>query len=255
MSVPKRHHFVPQMILNGFTDEAGWLHWCFTRKGRAVPHKARVDELFLRKHLYSTISAAGDKDPATELALSRVEAEAAGVVAELIDSARSSRLPDLSPRQKQAWYRFFLAQWRRTPENQSAVISDEQAMAMLQETIERARIRFPAREAELAELATPAEKARILRNVRIDTLREPSSNLISVLERRGIAILHIRRRDKRFIIGSRPVVKLTVAGRTDLNDPTVEMWLPIASDIAVGAGQGGGESACIFSTIRRRSAN
>lgn len=32
MSVPKRHHYVPQMILNGFTDSDGWLHWCRLRE-------------------------------------------------------------------------------------------------------------------------------------------------------------------------------------------------------------------------------
>ncbi|RVD67160.1 hypothetical protein EN751_38275 [Mesorhizobium sp. M4A.F.Ca.ET.029.04.2.1] len=62
-----------------------------------------------------------------------------------------------------------------------------------------------------------------------------------VLERRGIAILRIVQPKKSFIVGSRPVVKLTAPNRTDLNDPTVEMWLPIASDVAVGAGQGDGK--------------
>lgn len=61
-----------------------------------------------------------------------------------------------------------------------------------------------------------------------------------MLERRGITILTVTRPNKRFIIGSRPVVKLTKRGRTDLSDRNVEMWLPIAADVAVGAGRGDG---------------
>ncbi|WP_149903380.1 hypothetical protein [Mesorhizobium sp. SARCC-RB16n] len=35
-------------------------------------------------------------------------------------------------------------------------------------------------------------------------------------------------------------MKLTAHDRADLNDPAVEMWLPVASDVAVGVGQGDG---------------
>lgn len=39
-------------------------------------------------------------------------------------------------------------------------------------------------------------------------------------------------------MGSRPVVKLTHPGRGHLADATVEVWLPIASDVAVSPAPG-----------------
>ncbi|MEN3149559.1 hypothetical protein ABCW43_19845 [Neorhizobium sp. IRAMC:178] len=41
---------------------------------------------------------------------------------------------------------------------------------------------------------------------------------------------------KSFVLGSRPVVKLTPPESNDLRDPRVELWLAIALDIMVGVG-------------------
>lgn len=240
MSVPKRHHFVPQMILNGFTDPDGWLHWCRHREQPATIRRARPAELFHKNHLYSTLSESGIKDPAMEHALSVLESEAVGVVQSILGQARKDELPVLSPEQKRIWYLFFLMQWRRTPENQRANTSDAEAQRMIEEILDRLRTAAPHRLAEIERLATPEAKARTVRNVRVQTLVQFSAEVMDVLERRGIGVLRITRPDKSFVIGSRPVVKLTMPGRTDLNDPAVEMWIPIASDMAVGVGQGNG---------------
>ena len=85
-----------------------------------------------------------------------------------------------------------------------------------------------------------------MRNVRVDSLKQLSGNVMGVLERRGIGILQVRRPKKSFIVGSRPVVKLTPGGRTDLEDTVVEMWMPIASDVAAGVGLGGGRISLFF---------
>ena len=240
MSVPKRHHFVPQMILNGFTDPDGWLHWCRHHEKPTTIRRARPAELFHKNHLYSTLSESGIKDAAMEHALSVIESEAVGVVQSILQQAREGALPVLSPEHKRIWYLFFLMQWRRTPENQHANTSDADALRMVEEILDRLRTAAPHRRAEIERLATPEAKARTVRNVRVQTLVQFSAEVMDVLERRGIGVLRITKPDKSFIIGSRPVVKLTTPGRTDLNDPAVEMWLPIASDVAVGVGQGNG---------------
>jgi hypothetical protein len=118
-------------------------------------------------------------------------------------------------------------------------------------TLDELRQAVPHRLDEIEALATPKAKARTLRNVRVQTLGEPSAEVMRVLERRGIAILRIAQPKKSFIIGSRPVVKLTRHDRTDLNDPNVEMWLPIAADVAVGVGQGDG-SVSLHHTVDER---
>jgi hypothetical protein len=238
MTVPKKQHFVPQMLLNGFTDGAGWLHW--TRTQDPVIRRARPAELFHKNHFYSTVSAAGVKDPLMERFLSLLEQEAAQIIRVILADVRAGRIPDLSPDQRSIWHFFFLVQWRRTPENQKSCTSDAEATKMLHDILDEVREKLPEKASEIEALSQPEAVERTIRNVRVQSLLRLSTEVMSVLERRGISILRITNPKKSFIIGSRPVVKLTSPGRTDLNDPRVEMWLPISSDIAVGAGQGDG---------------
>ena len=238
MSVPKRHHYVPQMILNGFTDADGWLHWSRHREGRGVVRRARAAELFHKNHLYSILSESGIKDTAMESALALLESEAVSVVQAILEAVRRGQVPILTDAQKHLWYMFFLMQWRRTPENQLSCTSNAEAGRMIDEILDELRIVAPHRLDEIAAFGTPEAKARTIRNVRVQSLIEFRTNVMDVLERRGIGIIRITRPNKQFIVGSRPVVKITSPGKTDLNDPKVEMWLPIAADVAVGVGQG-----------------
>lgn len=240
MSVPKRHHYVPQMILNGFTDANGWLYWCRHRDAPALVRRARPAELFHKNHLYSTLSESGIKEPVMERALAALESEAVSVVQAILGAARHGHVPVLTEEQKQIWYMFFLMQWRRTPENQRSCTSDSEANLMIGEILDKLRIAAPHRMDEIADFDTPEARQRIIRNVRVQSLLGFRANVMDVLERRGIGIVRIARPNKQFIVGSRPVVKLTSPNRTDLNDIKVEMWLPIAADVAVGVGQGDG---------------
>jgi hypothetical protein len=228
------------MILNGFTDADGWLHWCRHREASDKVHRARPAEVFHKNHLYSTLSASGIKDPAMERALAALESEAVGVIQAILESVRRGEVPILSKAQTQLWYMFFLMQWRRTPEAQLSCTSDAEASRMMDDILDELRIVAPHRLDEIAAFGTPEAKARTIRNVRVQSLIGLRANVMGVLERRGIGIIRITRPNKQFIIGSRPVVKLTSPGQTDLNDPKVEMWLPIAADVAVGVGQGDG---------------
>jgi hypothetical protein len=240
MSHPKRHHFVPEMILSGFVDESGWLHWCRPADDPVVVRPSRPAELFYKKHLYSTVSAQGIKDPAVELELSRFETDAARVVHKIVQAALSEKVPQLSADEKQVWYAFLHLQWRRTPEAQIAACSDSELLQMFDETCNEVRQLLPARATEIDALSSPEAKLRTVRNVRVESLRQASERVMSVLARRGISVLLIRKPRKKFIIGSRPVVKITPQGRTHLNDPVVELWLPVASQVAAGAGVGDG---------------
>jgi hypothetical protein len=228
------------MILNGFADHDGWLYWCRHREKPTMVRRARPAELFLQNHLYSTLAESGVKNPSMEQALSVLEGEAVGVINEITGPARRGQIPVLSQEQMRLWYMFFLMQWRRTPENQLACTSDQEADRMIDEILDELRAALPHRRAEIETYATPEAKARTIRNVRVQSLLGFSANVMGVLERRGIAVLRICQPRKQFIVGSRPVVKLTTADCTDLNDPKVEMWLPVAADIAVGVGAGDG---------------
>lgn len=187
------------------------------------------------------VSETGEKDTSAEKLLATLEGEAAHVVRAIIEQARSSQRFYLSESQKRIWYLFFLMQWRRTPENQKQCISDNDVAVMLDDLLEELRIIAPHRRDEIDICAREGARDRIIRNVRVQSLFGLSDELMNVLKGRGIAIIRIVRPRKQFLIGSRPVVKFTNAKTSDLNDPSVEMWLPISSDMAVGVGQGHNE--------------
>jgi hypothetical protein len=181
------------------------------------------------------------RDPAMEHFLSVLESEAVSVVQSILQSARAGEVPVLSLEQKNLWYLFFLMQWRRTPETQTASVSDAEAVGMAEEIMDELRAAAPHRSAEIEKLAAPEAMARLVRNVRVQTLIQFSTEMMTVLQRRGIAVLRIAKPNKSFVIGSRPVVRLGArAAHTHLSDTAVEMWLPIAADIAVGVGRGDG---------------
>ncbi|MDF2797436.1 MAG: hypothetical protein K0R85_180 [Devosia sp.] len=89
--------------------------------------------------------------------------------------------------------------------------------------------------------ADDAELERMNRNAMIGSLASSGENVLKVLGGRGLAIIRTTKLTKSFVLGSRPVVKLTPPGTTELSDHSVEMWLPVAPDVAVGVGREPGE--------------
>lgn len=236
MTIPKRQHYIPRMLLDGFTDPEGWLYWRRLDVDDKSIRPARPPELFRKKYLYSIVSEAGDKDPKIELRLSQIEGDAGRVIQRMVENVRAGRIPNLTSAEMHIWYHFLLLQWRRTPETQQSVASDEVMSEMFDETVAELRAAFPERGAEIDALDTSDSRTRSIRNARAESLLGQKETVVEVLARRGIAIVQVRKPSKSFIIGSRPVVKLNPVGQTDLNHPDVQMWLPIAADIAVGVG-------------------
>lgn len=240
MTKPKKHHFVPQMLLEGFTDELGWLHWCRQDGEDRKVRPTRPEAIFHQNHLYSIISKDGEKDASIELGLSKLESDAGPVIQKILTSVRTGQVPDLSLDEKRIWYLFFSMQWRRSPELQKAVASEGDIIAMYDEALAELRKAAPHRRDEIDALDNEAARRRTVRNVRAESVAAFGSEVLPVLEQRGIAAVRITKSSKSFIVGSRPVVKLTNPGQTDLRDPAVEMWLPVASDVAIGVGDGKG---------------
>jgi hypothetical protein len=74
------------------------------------------------------------------------------------------------------------------------------------------------------------------KNLRVATLKTGSGAVLDALATRGIAVVRIENPKKSFVLGSRPVVKLTGNGITHITDPRVELWLPVAADVMIGLG-------------------
>lgn len=236
---PIRHHYVPEMLQKRFVDAQGWLHVHNRAKADGAIYKGRPAEIFHERHLYSEVSVDGIRDPAKELALSRLEHAADRVIEKIVTAARSDREIVLSSREREVWYEFLAIQWKRVPDLHLTVTTDEEANALFEDVIKRARAELPHLIQEIDALDTAEERARMIRNARLGALGTTPS-IQSALRTRGLAIAKIRRPDKQFVLASQPVVRLTAPGQTDLRDPGCELWLPVARDVAIGLGRGAG---------------
>lgn len=242
---PRQHHYVPKALLERFVDDDGWLHAIRPADEDAKVFRKRPEELFRKRDLYAFKRPDGVVDHGMETALTRFEGESDQVIGRIVEAARAGGVPNLTAEEEATWLQFLYLQWKRVPDLHLTVTTPEEAETLLGEIFAEARERFPNHGAELDRLSQPAERARTLKNARIDGLNGMSMEVFEAMRSRGLGIVRIRRPDKRFIVGSRPVVKLTNPGKTDLRHPDCELWLPIASDVMVGLGRGQGTETLV----------
>lgn len=234
MSLPERHHYVPEVILKRFTDEHGWLQLYSRREGRV--RRTRINNAFCEGHLYSEIDDQGRKDPRVELELSWLETVIDPILAKFENSAGTGRLPNLSPAELLTWRFFLVVQWRRVPDLHQTVATDEETAAELHQILDDMQARFPERAAEIEAMRDAAEMRRTIRNARVRAVPEVSQRVMDAMQTRGVAVLSITAPTKSLVIGSRPVVQMAFRDGLSLIDEATEMWLPISSKVAVGVG-------------------
>ena len=233
------------MLLKRFADEDGWLHAFRSVASNPKVFRQRPEELFKKRDLYATQAADGRTERGMETALARFEDESEKVVTRIVEAARVGATPGLTQDEETTWLLFLFLQWKRVPDLHLTVTTAEEADTLLDAIFAEARERFPDRGAELDRLSQPSERARTIRNARVDGLRGVSFEVFGAMRSRGLGIVRVRRADKRFIVGSRPVVKLTHLGKTNLRHPECELWLPVASDVMVGLGRGQGTETLV----------
>ncbi|MGO7754674.1 DUF4238 domain-containing protein [Rhizobium ruizarguesonis] len=233
MNTPKRHHFVPQMLLRRFCDQTGRL-WYYNKK---APHigvaSGAPQALFFEKHFY-TVEENGVRDTSLETYFSQLEGQANTVIEKMCIAARAGRQPRLSIPEKKVWDLFLYFQWKRTPDSISSRMSYADFEESLAESVAEFEQRFrPLTDDERRRILSESGKKRLRENARVKATGDPGTVVQDVLSNMGIAIAVVRRPNKSFVIGSKTVVKLTSPGETRLGEPGVEVWLPIASDVAV----------------------
>ncbi|MBI5131486.1 MAG: DUF4238 domain-containing protein [Rhodopseudomonas palustris] len=97
MSVPKRHHFVPEMLQKSFVDEAGLLHFYNQRTPEMGVQSTKPGNLHVRTHLYSKILPDGTKDVALELRYAALEGVTEPIFGQLISASVRGRMRCAAP--------------------------------------------------------------------------------------------------------------------------------------------------------------
>jgi hypothetical protein len=73
MKPPKRHHFVPQMLLNRFADGEGRIAFFDKSRPENGVQITTPKNLLVRQHLYSKINRDGSRDGTLEAYYSELE--------------------------------------------------------------------------------------------------------------------------------------------------------------------------------------
>ncbi len=236
-SGPKRHHFVPRMLQKQFINADGGL-WTFDyRRPTKGVWCAKMDALLLQGHLYSHVRKDGSKDLELESFFSRLESEATPIVEKIIKRARNWKPPTLTKTERECWDLFLYQQFRRVPDLHNALLSPEQHREQVERFLDEfdRKVRTLTNE-ERSDLLGSESLSRSYRNVRISSLKTRSDQVLKVIAGRGLAVARIPNPQKSFVLGSRPVLKLTPPDVNDLSDQRVELWLAIAPDVMVGVG-------------------
>lgn len=237
MSNPKRHHYVPKMLQKHFTNPSGYLFTYDARNGTLGVRPERSEQLFVQRHMYSSIGQDGSRDPELEIRFSELEGAAYPVIAKIISAVRQDQLPSLSNKERVIWDNFFIGQWRRVPTIKDKIMSEEalqRELAIAMNELSRRGRSFSSEDKR--HFSEQATMDRMRQNSFVGVLSLPAKRPLQVLQARGLVFGHVTNPEMSLILGSVPLVRMSSTGRSALEDESVELWLPIANDVAVSPG-------------------
>lgn len=218
---PKRHHFVPKMLLRNFTDKSGFLYFFDRRFLEKCVRKTIPDNFGLEKNLYTEYDEQGNKDNSAEELFADLEGKTAEIFRKIINAARAGEKSKLTASEKQTLNHYIYCQWGRVPDTTDPILNRD-----LKESDSKQKL--------ISRMA-PEERKRFEKKSRVKSLirsvAEPNEKILRIFEGKGLAVLILRKSKKSFVIGTNPVLRIP----TDLHlaDSKAESWLPIAYDVAI----------------------
>lgn len=230
MSNPKRQHYIPRMLLQQFADDRGKLFF-FNKK---LPDKGVLQstprKLFVENRLYDFTDFDGKRNISTETSLADTEAKVSPIIKKILDSARLWKFPKLTPVEKDTWVLFFTQLLMRLPSTRDRTASDEAKSVRYQQAFRRFR-RMPATE--------PVDKMEMESLIRNELWSRSISNPGELVEEVALPTLRsmsfgvalTQREQSAFVIGSNPILR--IRSSFDLDHPDIQLWLPLANDVAV----------------------
>ena len=96
VNIPKRQHYVAEMILKRFTNAQGRLHFFDKRFPENGVLTSTPKNLFLENHIYTQYDKQGVKDVSLEIFFSKLESEANQIIEKIVAAARIGHTPNLN---------------------------------------------------------------------------------------------------------------------------------------------------------------
>lgn len=221
------------MLTRRFTDDKGRLYYFDKR----IPSKEVITgtprNFFAETHLYTFEHKDGTKDTELEFFFADIDGIGNELIEKIVTTVRKGQKPNLTMEERENWNLFFYYQWKRSPEVYREVHSLVNFDEAYQKELSKLESRRSLTEEERRNLQDPATQERIKKGATVEALANPGPLVQTILGQKGLGIVVIKKPNKSFVIGSKPVLKLNLPGRQNLKDPTVEVWLPVAHDVMV----------------------
>lgn len=225
----RNNHFVPVMLLNNFTDTNGNLYFFDRRLQEKRVLKTAPRRLYVERDLNTLRDESGNVDDSVERLFDKLEGKTAPVLKKIIDAVRTGEEPKLASSERSVLDHYSYCQWARVPDNAYYVLERSSRRNSFQE------VARDLPDKEFAEF-----KKEILVEGFVSDIKTPSERILSFLGRKSLAFVIIRKKNKSFVIGSNPVLQVFSENKSSggMPEPFVELWFPIAHDIAVAYGEG-----------------
>lgn len=238
MNEPKKHHFVPEVLLKNFTDENNWLYFYDRRFKRNEVCRQKPSEIFYKKHL-NTYRESIEGLPKYDLEekYSKIETNIEPVFKKIFEKVRSDNLPEFTSNELSALVKFIYAQYRRVPDLHEEYYTDQNFNNVVLEEFEQIPEEHPHKE-EIKKIHKKIMTEEIYRNffkqkVKVKSQQISTGKVEKFLRSRGIVYAFINNKNKSFIIGSRPVLMMHAISQHHDHENQNEIWLPLSSDIAL----------------------
>lgn len=228
---PKRHHFIPQMMLRHFTDDDGQL-WFWRRDfEKGAVKKTGTKHLFAENDLYTLVDADGEKDVALEKFFAKMEGVCAKFIEDLADIIREGATPKLDDGAWDFWGDFFYYHLKRAPGAIDAFAQHLNFDAKIEETFAKVQ---EVRSQSGRDPDEPGLKERIYKNAVVMAQRMPPGEEVRKAFREfGLAVYRIIDPKKSFVVGDVPgaAARFSLPGGGMSRET---MFIPLTWDIAVG---------------------
>jgi Protein of unknown function (DUF4238) len=233
-SRPKNHHFVAEMLLKRFTDESGKLYVFDKRRREKSVRVSSAKGDFFERDLNTFVQPNGTLDWSLETGYSKLEDSAELIVNRIVDAARKGQRPRLAFEEREIWFNFVYHQQKRAPDAFSRLGIDKDFPRQVHDRL----VEFAGNVRQLTSdewefFSDPEEINRIKQRVLVGARSKGSKENVEALGSRGLMFATPKDSKKCFIIADHPIIRMGPRGRQHLADPMVELWFPIASDVAV----------------------
>lgn len=236
MNNPKLHHFVARSYQERFcTPDGGIFIYDKLRPELGVRLSTPTTE-FAETHLYSVIADNGVKNPSHETNFfSKLDNDFGLLTDKIIAKVRNGKNPGFTPAEKAFWDKFIFYQWRRLPQVMNKTSAIKNLEKDLPGYIKNYELKYgPISDEEKARISESVSIKRLAQNAVMEVITgNPSEEILRILGSKGVAIAHIRKTSKSFVLGSLPFIRMGPPNNSHLSDPLVELWLPLSHDIAV----------------------